>query len=72
MVECKIDEYWIARIQYWPHAEPQVTIIYVYYVWQNGEVDFIPFSGTYGGDPIRSTQCARFELLEKIEVEKYK
>ena len=39
---------------------------------QTGEIDFIPFSGMDEGDPIRSSQCARFELLERIEVEKYK
>ena len=72
MIECKMDEYWIARIQYWPEQEPVVDVIYIYYAWQNGEVDFIPFSGMDEGDPIRSTQCAHFELLERIEVEKYK
>ena len=72
MVECKMDEYWIARIQYWPEQEPVVDVIYIYYAWQTGEIDFIPFSGMVEEDPIRSTQCAQFELLERIEVEKYK
>ena len=71
MIECKNDEYWIARIQYWPGQEPIVDVVCIYYVWQHGDVDFMPC--TQGeGDPIRSTQCARFELLERIEVEKYK
>lgn len=67
----KMDEYWIARIQYWPEQEPVVDVIYIYYAWQTGEVDFIP-CGNGEGDPIRSTQCAQFELLERVEVEKYK
>lgn len=71
MIECKNDEYWIARIQYWPEQEPVVDVVYIYYAWQNGDVDFIPC--TQGkGDPIRSTQCEKFEPLERIEVEKYK
>lgn len=71
MAECKMDEYWIARIQYWPGREPVVDVVYIYYAWQTGEIDFIPC--TQGeGDPIRSTQCAQFELLEKIDLEKYR
>ena len=67
----RIDEYWIARIQYWPEQEPVVDVIYIYYAWQTGEIDFIPcMQGE--GDPIRSTRCAQFELLERIELEKYK
>jgi hypothetical protein len=38
-------------------------------VWKDVAIDFIPF---YEGDVIRSTQCAQFELLERIEMEKYK
>lgn len=71
MTECKMDEYWIARIQYWPEQGPVVDVVYIFYVWQNGEIDFIPcMQGD--GDPIRSTQCAQFELLERIGMEKYK
>ena len=70
-VKSQMDEYWIARIQYWPEQEPVVDVVYIYYVWQTGEVDFIPCAQGEG-DPIRSTQCAQFELLERIEVEKYK
>lgn len=66
------NDYWIARIQYWPTASAHYTIIRIYYVWENGEIDFIPFPSMDGGDPIRSSQCEKFELLERIEVEKYK
>lgn len=71
MPKPQMDEYWIARIQYWPEQEPIVDVVYIFYAWQNGDIDFIPcMQGE--GDPIRSTQCAQFELLEKIDVEKYK
>lgn len=70
MVKPQMDEYWIARIQYWPEQEPVVDIVYIFYAWQNGEIDFIPSAGE--GDPIRSTQCTQFEFLEKIDLEKYK
>ena len=69
MVKCKIDEYWIARIKYWPGKADKIEVINIYYVWENGDVDFI-LCGV--SDPICSTQCAQFELLEKIEVGKYK
>lgn len=71
MVECKMDEYWIARIQFWPGNGPHLYVVYIYYVWQNGDIDFI-VCGSGEDDPIRSTQCVQFKLLEKIEVEKYK
>ena len=65
----KIDDMWIARIRYWPEREMETAIVCIYYVWQNGDIDFIPF---FEGDVIRSTQCAQFELVERIEMEKYK
>lgn len=68
----QMDEYWIARIQYWPKQTPVVDVVIIYYAWENGEIDFIPCIGGGGGDPVRSTQCAHFELLEKVEVDKYK
>ena len=71
MPKPQMDEYWIARIQYWPEQEPVIDVVYIYYVWQTGEVDFIP-SAQGEGDTIRSTQCAQFELLEKIDLEKYR
>ena len=71
MPKPQMDEYWIARVQYWPGREPVVDVVYIFYAWQNGEVDFIPcMQGE--GDPICSMQCAQFELLEKIDMEKYK
>lgn len=70
MTECRMDEYWIARIQYWPGDGPHLYVVYIYYAWQNGDIDFIPCGSE--GDPIRSTQCAQFELLERIDLEKYK
>ena len=66
----KMDEYWIARITYWGE-EPCIDVVYIYYAWQNGEIDFIPCTGT-GADPVRASDCDGFELLEKIEVDKYR
>ena len=71
MTKPQMDEMWIARIRYWPEQEPIVDVVCIYYVWQNGDIDFIPFMQG-DGDPIRTTECAHFELLEKIEVDKYK
>lgn len=67
----QMDEFWVARIRYWPEQEPIVDIVCIYYTWQNGDIDFIPFMQG-DGDPIRNTECAQFELLERIEMEKYK
>lgn len=67
----QMDEFWMARIRYWPEQEPIVDIVCIYYTWQNGDIDFIPFMQG-DGDPIRNTECAQFELLERIEMEKYK
>lgn len=67
----QMDEFWVARIRYWPEQEPIVDIVCIYYTWQNGDIDFIPFMQG-DGDPIRNTECAQFELLERIKMEKYK
>ena len=67
----QMDEFWVARIRYWPEQEPIVDIVCIYYTWQNGDIDFIPFMQG-DGDPIRNTECAQFESLERIEMEKYK
>ena len=66
----RMDEYWIARIGYWGE-KPRVEVICIYYAWENGEIDFIPCTGI-GADPIRTSECESFELLERVEVEKYK
>ena len=66
----KIDEYWIARIVRWDEA-PRVDVVYIFYVWQNGEIDFIPCAGI-DADPVRASDCELFELLEKVEVDKYR
>lgn len=66
----KTDEYWVARIGYWGE-KPKVDIVYIFYAWENGEIDFIPCSGI-DGDPVRASRCESFELLERVEVEKYK
>ena len=66
----KMDEYWVARIVYWGE-KPRIEVVYIYYAWQNGEIDFIPCTGI-GADPVRASDCESFELLEKIEVDKYK
>ena len=67
----KMDEYWIARIQYWPEKESQIDIVMISHPWKDGTIDFIPFN-SLDGDIVRSTACAQFELLERVEVEKYK
>jgi len=67
----QMDEFWIARIQYWPEKETRVDVIQISYPWKDGTVDFIPFN-SLDGDIVRSTTCAQFELLERIEMEKYK
>ena len=66
----KNNEYYIARIGYWGE-KPHIDVVYIFYAWQNGEVDFIPCTGI-GADPVRASHCESFELLEKIEVDKYK
>ena len=66
----KMDDYWIARIAYWGEKS-KVDVVMIFYVWENGEVDFIPCAGI-GADPIRASECESFELLEKIEVDKYR
>lgn len=67
----KMDEYWIARIHYWPKDEVKVDVVFIAYVWEDGTIDFIPFNSVEG-DCVRSSCCESFELLERIEVEKYK
>ena len=71
MAECKMDEYWIARMRYWPEQKPEVDVVYIYYVWKDGTIDFIPCSVGPEGDPIRASDCESFELLERIDMEKY-
>lgn len=66
----QMDEYWIARTQYWPEEEPEVEVIYIVYVWQDGTIDFV--SCTRGGGPIRSTQYEEIDFLEKIALERYR
>jgi hypothetical protein len=61
----KMDDYWIARVQYWPEDDPKNDIVCIYYVWGNGEIDFIAFGGGY---VVSSSQCAHFELIERLEV----
>lgn len=67
-VKSKSDEYWIARIQYWPHGEKKTTIIKVF--WVDGDILFYPFNGGLSY-PVWAVSCASFELLERIEMEKY-
>lgn len=69
-VRPQMDEFWIARIQYWPEDETKVDIVFIYYVWSDGSVDFIPFESV-DGDAVRSSRCEKFELLEKINIERY-
>lgn len=63
------DEFWVARIEYWPKGGKDLTVVLIHYVWEDGAIDFVPFGED---DPICSTQCAQFELLERIKMEKYK
>ena len=67
----QIDEYWIARVQYWPGDTVDIDIILIHYPWKDGTIEFIPF-GSLDGDVVNSNQCAQFELLERIGLEKYK
>lgn len=71
MVKPQMNEYWITRIQYWPEQEPVVDVIFIACVWKDGVIDFIPFN-SIEGDCVRSNCCAQFELLEKIDLEKWK
>ena len=66
----KPDEFWIARIQYWPHGKVKPIIVQICLQWPDGSIDFTPF-GAIDDDIVRSTQCAQFELLEKIDLERY-
>ena len=64
-----VNDYWIARIQYWPQDQIRLTIVRIEYIWKDGRVEF----AIVGDDRIIvSDQCAQFELLEKIEMERYK
>ena len=66
----QVDEYYIARIKYWNDGKEVIEVVNIYYVWKTGEIDFIPCIGDM--TPIKSSCCAHFELLEKIEMDKYK
>ena len=65
------DDYWIARVKYWPGADEITTIVKIFYAWEDGGIQFVPW-GSDEGDPIWTTNCLSFELLERIEMEKYK
>lgn len=69
-VKPQMDEYWIARVQYFPLHEPEVVIVKIYYAWKDGGIQFVPFGCDEGG-PIWAQSCVSFEMLERIEVEKY-
>jgi hypothetical protein len=62
---------WVARIKYWPGANEIITIVRIFYAWKDGAIQFVPWGGD-DGDPIWATNCQLFELLEKIDLEKYK
>lgn len=64
-------EYWIARFQYRAEHIMRTEIVLVVEANNENEIEFIYFN-SIDGEVINSTQCARFELLEKVEVEKYK
>ena len=70
MIKPQVDEYYIARIKYWDDGKEVIEVVNIYYIWKTGEIEFIPCIGDM--TPIKSSCCAHFELLEKIEVEKYK
>ena len=42
MIECKMDEYWIARVQYWPEGEIKVDVVLIAYAWKDGTIDVAP------------------------------
>jgi hypothetical protein len=70
-VKPQIDEYWIARVQYWPGDAIDIDIVLIHYPWKDGTIEFVPF-GSLDSDIVCSSACAQFELLEKIDLEKYK
>ena len=61
----KMDEYWIARIKYWPGGESKVDVILIFYVWNNGEIDFIPFQSA-DGDPFVPHAVNSLNYLRKL------
>ena len=67
----KTDEFWIARIKYWPGGEEIVTVVKIYYAWHDGAIQFVPW-GSNEDEPIWSTSCLSFELVERIDMEKYR
>jgi hypothetical protein len=62
------DEYWVARIKYEPLAEETLTIVKIHRVWEQGGIQFTPFGG---GEPKWITDCMLFELIERIEMERF-
>lgn len=70
-VAVRNDDYWIARIKYWPGADEITTIVRIFYAWKDGGIQFVPWGGDEG-DPIWATNCQLFELVERIDLEKYK
>lgn len=62
----QVDELWRARIQYWSGQVPMETIVQIYYIWRNGDIAFIPILTGSTNEQILSSQCASFELIEKL------
>ena len=37
MVKPKMNEYWIARFQYWPEGEIKVDVVFIACTWKDGQ-----------------------------------
>ena len=61
-------EFWIARLRRLGH-KAHVTIIQVLALGEDENIAFIPFGKE---DMYHAKDCVLFELIEKIELEKYK
>lgn len=64
----KTNEFWFARVQYWPEDEERIILVKFYYVWQDGEMQFVPVFDAGAGDPVWVSSCYKFEPIERVDV----
>ena len=69
-VRIEAGDFWIARIKFWIGSPEIVTVIKIH-SWKTGPILFY-IAGDWRDYPVDATACQLFELLEKIEVDKYK
>ena len=67
-VSPKTDEFWFVRVQYWPEDKERIILVKFYYVWQDGEMQFVPVFDAGMGDPVWVSSCYKFELIERVNV----